>query len=86
MERVLSNLLCIETNFQGEHGKMYLHKIAEQIEWEPLALSLLNLLDNCEIDSEEVAYPIVADVFNSVEMALSVILSWQILLMMNDNL
>ena len=25
----------------------------EQIEWEPLALSLLNLLDKCEIDSEE---------------------------------
>ena len=24
MERVLLNLLCIETNFQGEHGKMYL--------------------------------------------------------------
>ena len=32
--------------------------MAEQIEWEPLALSLLNLLDKCEIDSEEVTYPI----------------------------
>ena len=48
--------------------------MAEQIEWEPLALSLLNLLDKCEIDSEEVTYPIAANVFNGVEMALSVIL------------
>ena len=45
-----------------------------QIEWEPLALSLLNLLDKCEIDSEEVTYPIAANAFNGVEMALSVIL------------
>ena len=44
--------------------------MAEQIEWEPLALSLLNLLDKCEIDSEEVTYPIAANVFNGVEMAL----------------
>ena len=48
--------------------------MAEQIEWEPLALSQLNLLDKCEIDSEEVTYPITANVFNGVEMALSVIL------------
>ena len=48
--------------------------MAEQIEWEPLALSLLNWLDKFEIDSEEVTYPIAANVFNSVEMALSVIL------------
>ena len=48
--------------------------MAEQIEWDPLALSLLNLLDKCEIDSEEVTYPIAANVFNGVEMALSVIL------------
>ena len=39
-----------------------------------MALSLLNLLDKCEIDSEEVTYPITANVFNGVEMALSVIL------------
>ena len=48
--------------------------MAEQIEWEPLALSQLNLLDKCEIHSEEVTYPITANVFNGVEMALSVIL------------
>ena len=48
--------------------------MAEQIEWQPLSLSLLNLLDKCEIDSEEVTYPIAANVFNGVEMALSVIL------------
>ena len=48
--------------------------MAEQIEWEPLALSLLNLLDKCEIDFEEVTYPIAANVFNGVEMALPVIL------------
>ena len=48
--------------------------MAEQIEWEPLALSQLNLLDKCEIDSEEVTYPITANVFNGVEMVLSVIL------------
>ena len=46
--------------------------MAEQIE--PLALSLLNLLDKCETDSEEVAYPFTANVFNGVEIALSVIL------------
>lgn len=48
--------------------------MAEQIEWEPLALSLLNLLDKCEIDSEEVTYPIAANIFHGVEMALSIIL------------
>ena len=48
--------------------------MAEQIEGEPLALSQLNLLDKCEIDSEEVTYPITANVFNGVEMVLSVIL------------
>ena len=48
--------------------------MAEQIEWEPLALSLLNLLDKCEIDSGGVTYFIAANVFNGVEMALSVIL------------
>ena len=48
--------------------------MAEQIEWEPLALSQLNLLDKCEIDSEEVTYPITANVFNGIEMVLSVIL------------
>ena len=48
--------------------------MVEQIEWEPLALSLLNLLDKCEIDSEEVTYPIAANAFNGIEMALSVIL------------
>ena len=44
------------------------------IEWEPLALSLINILDKCKIYSEEVTYPIAANVFNGVEMALSVIL------------
>ena len=44
--------------------------MAKQIDWEPLALSL----DKFEIDSEEVTYPIAANVFNGVEMALSVIL------------
>ena len=39
-----------------------------------MALSLLNLLDKCEIDSEEVTYPIAANVFIGVKMALSVIL------------
>ena len=39
-----------------------------------MALSLLNLLDKCEIDFEEVTYPIAANVFNGVEMALPVIL------------
>ena len=34
--------------------------MAEEIEWEPLALSL----DKSEIDSEEVTYPIAANVFN----------------------
>ena len=37
-------------------------------------LSLLNLLDKCEIDFKEVTYPIAANVFNGVEMALPVIL------------
>ncbi|XP_022805605.1 tyrosine-protein kinase receptor Tie-1-like [Stylophora pistillata] len=36
--------------------------MAEQIEWESLALSLLNLLDTCEIDSEELTYPIAANI------------------------
>lgn len=48
--------------------------MVEQIEWETLALSLLILLDKCEVDSEEVTYPIATNVFNGVEMALSVIL------------
>ena len=39
-----------------------------------MALSLLNLLDKCEIDSEEVTYPIAPNVFIGVKMALSVIL------------
>lgn len=47
--------------------------MAEQIEWGPLAVCLLNLLDKCEIDSEEVTYPVAANLFNSVEVALSVI-------------
>ena len=48
--------------------------MVKQIELEPLALSLLILLEKCEIDSEEVTYPIATNVFNGVEMALSVIL------------
>ena len=39
-----------------------------------MALSLLNLLDKCEIDSEEVTYPIAPNVFIGVKMALCVIL------------
>ena len=39
-----------------------------------MALSLLNLLDKGEIDSEEVTYPIAPNVFIGVKMALSVIL------------
>ena len=39
-----------------------------------MALSLLNLLDKCEIDSEEVTYPTAANVFIGVKMALCVIL------------
>ena len=49
--------------------------MAEHIEWEPLAFCLLNLLDKCEIGSEEATYPIAANIFNSVELALTVILA-----------
>lgn len=49
-------------------------KMAEQIEWESLVLSLLNSLDRCEIDSKELIYPIAANVYNGVEVALSVII------------
>ena len=48
--------------------------MVEQIEWEPLVPSLLNLLDKYEIDSEEVTYPISVNIFNGVEMPHSVIL------------
>ena len=48
-----------------------------------MALSLLNLLDNCEIDSEEVTYPIAANVFKGIEMVLSDIL---VTAMMNSSL
>ena len=40
-----------------------------------LELCLLNFLEKCEIDSEETTYPIVANLFNCTEMALSVILA-----------
>ena len=36
---------------------------------------MLNFLEKCEIDSEEITYPIVANLFNCTEMALSVILA-----------
>ena len=48
--------------------------LTERIEWEALVRRLLNLLDKGEIDPEEVSYPIAANVFNGVEMAVSVIL------------
>lgn len=61
--------------------------MAEQIEWEPLALSLLNLLDKCEIDSEEVTYLISQPVYlMALKWLFLLFLSWQILLMMNDSL
>ena len=60
----------------------------EQIEWGPLALSLLNLLDKCEIDSEEVTYPFAANVLilMGLKWLFLLFLSWQKLLMMNDSL
>lgn len=61
--------------------------MAEQIEWEPLALSLLNLLDKCEIDSEEVTYLISQPMYlMALKWLFLLFLSWQILLMMNDSL
>ena len=47
--------------------------MAGKIEWESLAPSLHSLLDKCETYPEEVSYPIAVNVFNGVEMALSVI-------------
>ena len=47
--------------------------MAEQIEGEPLAQSLINLLDKCELTLEEPTYPAAANVFSSVEMALTVV-------------
>ena len=49
--------------------------MVEHADWESLELCLLNFLENCEIDSEEITYPIVANLFNCTEMALSVILA-----------
>ena len=47
----------------------------QNADWESLELCLLNFLEKCEIDSEEITYPIVANLFNCTEMALSVILA-----------
>ena len=44
-----------------------------EIEWESLASCLLNLLDKCELGFDEATYPIAANAFNGVELALSVI-------------
>ena len=47
-------------------------KMAE-IEWESIAPCLLNLREKCELGFEEATYPIATNVFNGVELALSVI-------------
>ena len=44
-----------------------------EIDWESLASCLLNLLDKCELALDETTYPIAANAFNGVELALSVI-------------
>ena len=49
--------------------------MVEDADWESLELCLLNFLEKCEIDSEEITCPIVANLFNCTEMALSVILA-----------
>ena len=49
--------------------------MVEHADWESLELYLLNFLEKCEIDSEEITYPIVANLFNCTEIALSVILA-----------
>ena len=49
--------------------------MVEHANWESLELCLLNFLEKCEIDSEEITYPIVANLFNCTEMTLSVILA-----------
>ena len=38
--------------------------MVENADWESLELCLLNFLEKCEIDSEEIIYPIVANLFN----------------------
>ena len=38
--------------------------MVEHADWESLELCLLNFLEKCEIDSEEIIYPIVANLFN----------------------
>lgn len=46
----------------------------EEIKWDDIAVCLLNLLDRCESGStEEVSYPVAANIFNVIEMALSVL-------------
>ena len=49
--------------------------MVEHADWESLEPCLLNFLEKCQIDSEEITYPIVANLFNCTEMALSVILA-----------
>ena len=44
-----------------------------EIEWKSIATYLLSLLEKCELGLEEAKYPITANVFNGVELALSVI-------------
>ena len=44
-----------------------------EIEWKSFAPCLLSLLEKCELGFEEATYPITANVFIGVELALSVI-------------
>ena len=41
--------------------------------WKSIAPCLLSLLEKCELGFEEATYPTTANVFNGVELALSVI-------------
>ena len=44
-----------------------------EIEWESMVPCLLNLLEKCELGFKKATSPIAANVFNGVELALSVI-------------
>ena len=47
--------------------------MAEIERWKSIAPCLLSLLEKCELGFEEATYPITANVFNGVELTLSVI-------------
>ena len=47
--------------------------MAEIERWKSIAPCLLSLLEKCELGFEETTYPITANVFNGVELTLSVI-------------